>query len=193
MPYRPGGSPSRVYHHRGGLAHGRSFDAPLEEFLVLLQRAGVESVADVRRYPGSRRLPWFNETELRSSLPQAGIEYEHLPELGGRRRPVPGSPNGGWRVAQFQGYADHMESAEFARGLSRLLPLAEQRLTTVMCAEAQWWRCHRRLLADALLVRGHRVEHLDSRGNLEPHELTDFAVVEDGVLHYPPLQGSLVT
>lgn len=172
------------------LTVGHSTHAP-EEFLALLQGAGVEALADVRRYPGSRRLPWFNEAELRAALPAAGIDYDHLPELGGRRKPVPDSPNGGWRVAQFQGYADHMESAEFERGLTRLLALAERRRTAVMCAEAQWWRCHRRLLADALLVRGHGVEHLNSRGKLEPHALTDFAVVENGRLRYPPQQASL--
>jgi len=162
-----------------------------DQFLTLLRSAGVEALADVRRYPGSRRLPWFNEAELRTALPAAGIEYDHLSELGGRRKPLPSSPNTGWRVAQFQGYADHMDSPEFERGLSRLLTLAKRRRTAVMCAEAQWWRCHRRLLADALLVRGHDVEHLDSRGRLEPHTLTDFAVVEGEHLCYPPQQASL--
>lgn len=162
----------------------------LEDFLALLRGAGVEALADVRRYPGSRRLPWFNKDELRITLPQADIEYQHLPELGGRRKPHPSSPNGAWRVSQFQGYADHMNSDEFEHGLSRLLPLADQRRTALMCAEAQWWRCHRRLLADALLVRGHQVEHIDSRGKLEPHSLTDFAVVDGDRLEYPPQQAS---
>lgn len=161
-----------------------------DDFLTLLTGAGVEALADVRRYPGSRRLPWFNEDALRTTLPAAGIEYHHLPDLGGRRKPLPNSPNTGWRVAQFQGYADHMNSPEFDRGLSHLLTLAKQHRTAVMCAEAQWWRCHRRLLADALLVRGHDVEHLDSRGRLEPHTLTEFAVVEGERLRYPPRQAS---
>jgi uncharacterized protein (DUF488 family) len=151
----------------------------------------VEALADVRRYPGSRRMPWFNEGTLAASLGEAGIEYVHLPELGGRRRPLPGSPNAGWRVGQFQGYADHMASAEFATGLERLLALAAERRTAAMCAEAQWWRCHRRLLSDALLARGRRVLHVGARGKLEPHALTDFAVAEGALVTYPPAQATL--
>jgi uncharacterized protein (DUF488 family) len=157
----------------------------------LLRAGGAEALADVRRYPGSRRMPWFNEGPLEAALAEAGIEYVHLPELGGRRSPVPGSPNGGWRVGQFQGYADHMETAEFAAGLARLLELASRKRTAVMCAEAQWWRCHRRLLSDALLARGHSVIHLDARGATEPHQLTDFAVVEREHVRYPPRQAEL--
>jgi uncharacterized protein (DUF488 family) len=162
-----------------------------QAFIELLQAAGVEALADVRRYPASRRMPWFNEGPLRDALAEAGIEYVHLPELGGRRQPVPGSSNGGWRVGQFQGYADHMESAEFAGGLTRLVELASRRRTAVMCAEAQWWRCHRRLLSDALVARGHSVIHLDARGASEPHQLTEFAVVEGERIRYPPRQGAL--
>jgi uncharacterized protein (DUF488 family) len=148
-------------------------------------------LADVRRFPGSRRVPHFNAGELERVLADAGIEYVHLPELGGRRRPVPGSPNGGWRSEQFQGYADHMASDEFAAGLERLLRLASGRPLAVMCAEAQWWRCHRRLLSDALVVRGVEVLHIDSRGGSRRHELTDLAVVQSGRLTYPPAQGRL--
>jgi uncharacterized protein (DUF488 family) len=144
----------------------------------------------VRRYPSSRRLPWFNEGALAATLDEVGIEYMHLPELGGRRRPLPGSPNGGWRVGQFQGYADHMASAEFATGLERLLGLARERRTAVMCAEAPWWRCHRRLLSDALLARDQQVIHVSARGELEQHVLTAFAVVEGGVVTYPPVQAT---
>jgi uncharacterized protein (DUF488 family) len=117
---------------------------------------------------------------------------------------VPGSPNGGWEVAAFQGYADHMASEEFARGLARLeawaaapplgseLPgLAPGRSVAVMCAEAPWWRCHRRLLADALVVRGHEVRHILDARQFAPHELTEFAHVEDGRLTYPPAQLTL--
>ena len=114
-----------------------------------------------------------------------------MPELGGRRKPLADSPNGGWRSAQFQGYADHMASAEFQAALERLLELASKRRAAVMCAEAQWWRCHRRLLSDALLCRGADVIHVDSRGGSERHELTEFAVVEAGAVSYPPVQGSL--
>src|SRR5205807_1129252 len=97
-------------------------------------------------------------------LPSAGIRYVGFPELGGRRRPIEGSANGGWRDAAFQGYADHMSSAKFAEGLARLQEVAEEAVTAIMCAEALWWRCHRRLIADALTVRGWRVEHLGVGG-----------------------------
>lgn len=119
------------------------------------------------------------------------MEYVHLPELGGRRAPVPGSPNGGWKVGQFQGYADHMASEEFAEGLRRLEELAAARRTAVMCAEAQWWRCHRRLVADALLARGWTVLHAGLSGEPQPHQLTEFALVEDGRITYPPGQSAL--
>jgi uncharacterized protein (DUF488 family) len=148
-------------------------------------------VADVRRFPSSRRLPHFNAPELARALGESGIEYRHFPELGGRRDPARGSPNRGWRVGQFQGYADHMASAEFERGIERLLALAAELRTAIMCAEAQWWRCHRRLLADALVVRGWEVLHVDARGSIDRHELTDFAVVEGERLTYPPPQLAL--
>ena len=146
---------------------------------------------DVRRYPSSRRMPWFGAEPLAAALAGAGIRYLHLPELGGRRNPVPESPNGGWRVGQFQGYADHMASEEFAAGLRRLEALARERHTAVMCAEAQWWRCHRRLLSDALLVRGWEVLHVDARGGVEPHSLTEFAVADGDCVTYPPAQAAL--
>ena len=136
-------------------------------------------------------MPWFNSGELARALYEAGVAYLHLPELGGRRDPLPGSPNGGWRVGQFQGYADHMASAEFETGLERLLALAAERRTAAMCAEAQWTRCHRRLLADALVARGHEVVHIGSRGGVERHDLTDFASVGDGRITYPPAQAAL--
>jgi uncharacterized protein (DUF488 family) len=142
----------------------------------------------VRRFPGSKRLPHFNAEALRAAL---GDAYQHFPELGGRRSRVPGSPNGGWEVAAFQGYADHMASDEFARGLARLEAWAAGRSVAVMCAEAPWWRCHRRLLADALLVRGHEVRHIMDTREAAPHELTEFAHVEDGRVTYPPAQLTL--
>jgi uncharacterized protein (DUF488 family) len=172
------------------LTVGHSTHQP-DAFVGLLHGAGVEALVDVRRYPGSRRMPWFGEAQLRRSLTEAGIEYVHAGELGGRRQPIPGSPNGGWEVGQFQGYADHMASEEFAAGLERLTALARERRTAVMCAEAQWRRCHRRLVADALVARGWDVLHLDARGRTEPHPLTEFAVIAGDRLTYPPAQGSL--
>jgi uncharacterized protein (DUF488 family) len=151
----------------------------------------VKLVADVRRFPSSRRLPHFNARELERALAGAEIGYLHLPELGGRRNPSAHSPNSGWRVGQFRGYADHMRSDEFQAAIAGLEELATARPTAVMCAEAQWWRCHRRLLSDALLVRGFEVMHIDGRGGLAPHELTPFAIVEHGHLAYPPAQAEL--
>ncbi|HEY1277325.1 MAG TPA: DUF488 domain-containing protein [Thermoleophilaceae bacterium] len=162
-----------------------------QAFLGLLRSGGVQVLADVRRFPSSRRMPWFNAGELAADLAEARIEYAHLGELGGRRAPVQGSPNGAWRVKQFQGYADHMATEEFAAGLAQLIALAEERHTAVMCAEADWRRCHRRLLSDALVVRGWRVLHLGPRGGVEPHELTEFAVVDGERVTYPPSQAAL--
>ena len=157
----------------------------LERFVALLRAASVEAVADVRRHPGSRRMPWFGAEALRAGLEDAGIGYEHLAELGGRRSRVAGSPNGAWRVKAFQGYADHMATPEFAAGIERLERLVRERRTAVMCAEANWWQCHRRLVADALLVRGLRVEHLAPDGRLIVHELPGFARVSGTRVDYP--------
>jgi uncharacterized protein (DUF488 family) len=163
----------------------------IDAFIALLQGRGVEVLADVRRYPSSRRMPWFGAAPLAAALAGAGIRHVHLPELGGRRNPLPGSPNGGWRVGQFQGYADHMASEEFRAGMERLLALAQEHRTVLMCAEAQWWRCHRRLLSDALLARGWDVVHVDARGGAVRHSLTDFAVSEGDRVTYPPAQAAL--
>jgi uncharacterized protein (DUF488 family) len=163
----------------------------LDEFVGLLRRFSIGLLVDVRQYPRSRRVPQFNAEALEHSLPGFGIEYVHMRELGGRRRPRPDSSNGGWENEQFRGYADYMETEEFAAALSRLESLARERPTAIMCAEAQWWRCHRRLVSDALLVRGWRVRHLWPDGRVDDHSLTAFAVVVDGRLSYPPEQTSL--
>ena len=155
----------------------------------MLRAAGVTQLVDVRTAPGSRRHPQFGRVALEDGLGAAGIGYRHEPALGGFRRPRRGSPNTGWEVEAFRGYADHMASEEFAEALARLEEAARERPTTVMCAEAQWWRCHRRLIADALLVRGWRVLHLGLRDEPIDHELTPFAVVGPrGELTYPPAQ-----
>jgi uncharacterized protein (DUF488 family) len=162
------------------------------EFLDLLRSAGVELIADVRRYPGSRRQPHFERTALAAVLLEAGIGYRWLGEtMGGRRKPAADSPNGGWESAQFRGYADHMASEEFHVGLGELEELGREQRAAVMCAEAWWIRCHRRLIADALAERGWRVLHLGSNGRLTEHEVTDFAVIEDGRITYPAQQTSL--
>jgi uncharacterized protein (DUF488 family) len=161
-------------------------------FLDLVGGAGVELIADVRRYPGSRRQPHFERTALAAVLLEARINYRWLGEsLGGRRKPLVDSPNGAWESPQFRGYADYMASREFASGLAELEDLGRHQRVAVMCAEAWWVRCHRRLIADALVARGWRVLHLGSNGRLTEHQLTDFAVVEDDRVTYPAQQTSL--
>jgi uncharacterized protein (DUF488 family) len=161
----------------------------VERFVELLERNRVARLVDVRTVPRSRRMPWFAGESLASLLPAAGVEYVHEKRLGGFRRPRPDTPNAGWQVESFRGYADHMESDDFRAAITRLESLAMSARTTVMCAEAQWTRCHRRLISDALVVRGWSVLHIDSRGGTKPHSLTPFAVVRDGDhIDYPPEQ-----
>ncbi|HSH45980.1 MAG TPA: DUF488 domain-containing protein [Longimicrobiales bacterium] len=160
-------------------------DAP--EFLELLRSHGVQEVVDVRRYPGSRRNPQFGGEALEATLADAGIGYTHMEALGGRRgRPAPDSPNTGWRVASFQAYADHMAEPEWLQALGALEERAGQRAVAIMCSEAVPWRCHRRLIADALVVRGWDVRHILGAGRSSPHELQDFArVLPDARIIYP--------
>jgi uncharacterized protein (DUF488 family) len=162
-------------------------------FIGLLKEAGVQTIVDVRAQPRSRRNPQFNAAALAGSLEAVEIGYETLGrELGGRRTPAEGSSlNAAWDDEAFRGYADHMATEQFEAGLGMLESLARERHAAVMCAEADWTRCHRRLLADALTVRGWRVLHLGPTGSITPHELTDFAVVENGVITYPAQQTSL--
>lgn len=162
-----------------------------EEFIALLRVHRIDAIADVRRFPGSRRYPWFASESLADTLPEEGIAYRWLPQLGGRRRAVPDSPNGAWRNAAFQGYADHMASAEFAEGLQALLALAAARRTAMMCAEAVWWRCHRRLVSDLLQHRGWQVLHIvDPRPAQEHPGHPDARPAGDGLV-YPPRQAGL--
>jgi uncharacterized protein (DUF488 family) len=163
-----------------------------EAFIEILVAHGIEAIADVRRFPGSRRYPWFASEALADSLPGHGIAYEWFPQLGGRRQVQPGSPNGGWRNASFQGYADHLASAEFADGLARALALAARRRTALMCAEALWWQCHRALISDVLKFRGFNVIHILDVAKSVPHTWTAPARVDQGRLEYPPAQGSLL-
>lgn len=146
---------------------------PIDRFCGLLRGAGVEVVADVRRHPGSRRNPQFGAEALAESLAGSGIGYERFgEELGGRRRSPGPRPDSAWRNASFAAYAEYMETPEFAAGLDRLEALARERRTAIMCAEALWFRCHRRLIADALASRGWSVLHLGSDGRMEPHPET---------------------
>lgn len=161
---------------------------PLERLAALLGEHGVTQVVDVRRWPRSRRHPHFDDDALAVELAPSGIAYAHLPELGGHRDPVAGSANDGWDEPAFNGYADHLASEEFARGLARLTALAGARPTAVMCAEGEWRRCHRQLLADVLVVRSGAVSHITPSGTLEAHAMTAFATVEDGLPRYPAQQ-----
>ncbi len=156
----------------------------IDEFIHVLEAYGIEALVDVRRFPGSRRLPQFGSDALKRSLEDAGIVYEWLPSLGGRRRPSPDSPNTGWRNDSFRAYADHIASEEFAEGLTELLSVAGGMRTAIMCAEVLWWRCHRRLIADVLLAQGYHVVHIRDAEHSEAHRLTSPARLVDGVLSY---------
>jgi uncharacterized protein (DUF488 family) len=173
------------------VGHG-ALDA--ESFTRLVTTAGVETVADVRRFPGSRRHPHFGGTEMARWLREAGVEYRWLQSLGGRRALATKSPNTGLRNEQFRAYADHMATDEFAAGVADLLAVAEARRAAVMCAESVWWRCHRRLLADHLvLVASVDVEHLFHDGRVERHTPSAEARRDGSKLVYDVgTQGSLL-
>jgi uncharacterized protein (DUF488 family) len=158
----------------------------LDGFLALLRAHGVQHLADVRRFPGSARYPHFNAESLARVLEREGLAYTHFRDLGGRRGTRPGSPNLGLRGAAFRGYADHMASEAFARALERLLAAAAGSRVAIMCAEADPAHCHRRLLADALVARGARVEHIRGEAMVTPHTLSPGARVEAGHVTYPP-------
>jgi uncharacterized protein (DUF488 family) len=159
---------------------------PLEAFLDLLQAHAVHCIADVRAFPSSRRWPHFNREPLSAALKSRGMGYEWLPRLGGRRHGSPPgeSPHTAWTVAGFRNYADYMGTAEFAAGLDQLLAIAAAQRTACMCAEALYWRCHRRLIADGLTVRGHPVLHIESPTRTVEHRLPEFARVVAGRLIY---------
>jgi uncharacterized protein (DUF488 family) len=149
----------------------------------LLRESEVRLLVDVRRYPGSRRHPQFAREALSRALAEAGIAYRHEPDLGGHRRPRADSPNTAWRNEAFRGYADHLASPEFAQALERLLEAPER--TAILCAEAVPWRCHRQLIADALVARGVEVRHILGPGRVQAHALHAEARVEQGRVTYP--------
>ncbi len=159
---------------------------PLDEFVALLREFDVEVLVDIRTVPKSRRNPQYHQDELSVSLPAAGIEYRHLPGLGGLRRPAKDSPNGAWRNDSFRGYADYMGTPAFEAALGELLEVAAERVTAIMCAEAVPWRCHRSLVADAVLFRGVDVRHIMGPGAAKPARLTPFAHVDATRIVYPP-------
>ena len=161
----------------------------LAELAGLLREHGVTRLADIRRFPGSRRHPHFSKESLEHNLPRAGVEYLHFEALGGRRRPLKKSPNMGWESEQFRGYADHMASDEFRAAVATLLDSDQP--TAVMCAEAVPWNCHRNLLSDDLVRRGIEVIHITARGQSHAHKLNAMARVEGDGLVYPPEQGAM--
>ena len=157
----------------------------LDALVAILDDAGVELLADVRTVPRSRRLPHFNREALAAELPRRGLLYRHMPQLGGFRRAVAGSPNTAWRNASFRGYADYMLTDAFEAALAELIELASAQRTAIMCSEAVPWRCHRSLVADALTARSHLVTHLMGHGREQTHTPTSFARIEDGRVTYP--------
>jgi len=167
---------------------------PIEEFVALLQAYDVMRLADIRTVPASRRHPQFAKAALATYMAEHGIEYLHLPGLGGLRKPRRDSPNSAWRHEGFRGYADYMETPTFDQSLDDLLEWANapgraSGATAMMCAEAVWWQCHRKLVADALLARGVEVRHIMSASSAPPHELTEFARVIDKRVSYRGLLG----
>jgi uncharacterized protein (DUF488 family) len=161
-----------------------------DEFLALLRGFGIELVADVRRFPTSRRLPQFAAAALAERLAAENIAYHWLPSLGGRRQPNPASKNVGWRHPAFRAYADHLATEEFAAGLFELLMVATGLRTVLMCAEILWWRCHRRLIADVLVSLGVTVVHIRTEGATDLHRLRSPARLVRGRLAYDTVLGT---
>jgi uncharacterized protein (DUF488 family) len=165
---------------------------PTEDFLALLHAYGIKCVADIRTVPRSRHNPQFNGDTLGIALPAHNIDYVPLRALGGLRHARKDSPNTGWRNTSFRGYADYMQTLEFAQGLDELIVVSRGQRTAIMCAEAVPWRCHRSLVADALSVRGIPVVEILSITSYRDHKMTPFAHVEGKSLTYPPEQTSLI-
>jgi uncharacterized protein (DUF488 family) len=163
---------------------------PIDEFIRLLAAHGVERLVDIRTIPRSRHNPQFGRDQLSAALRRAGIRYTHMAGLGGLRHPRPDSVNSGWRNAGFRGYADYMETATFRKSLERCIDLAQGEQIVLMCAEAVPWRCHRSLVADALLVRGVAVSEITSGVRTRPHSLTPWAEVKGVAISYPSAAAS---
>ena len=168
---------------------------PLADFVAMLREAEVRLVVDVRTVPRSRTNPQYNRETLPASLAASAIDYEHVAALGGlrgKKRDVPPDVNGFWQNESFHNYADYAMSEEFRRGLARLRELGASQRCAIMCAEAVWWRCHRRIITDYLLAAGERVFHILGPGHIEPARLTEAAQRETtGRLVYPPEQHEL--
>ena len=158
----------------------------IDEFIALLKQHGIEALVDVRRFPSSRRLPYFNRPNLAEALEEHGIEYLWLESLGGHRKEgLSDSPNFGLKEDSFRNYADHMLSDEFRDGIDRLLAIADTKRTAIMCAEKSFYDCHRKLTSDFLVANGVAVQHILPDGKLEPHKLSEAAKVGNGRVTYP--------
>ena len=157
------------------------------EFNQILNAHQISELVDVRTFPGSRRYPQFNKEVLSQALAAVGIDYLHLPALGGRRKPQPHSTNTAWKNASFRAYADHMESLEFKQGIEELLEVSALKRTAIMCAEALWWRCHRSLISDYLKSIGVVVIHIADEKKTETHPYTSAARIVEGKLNYEGL------
>ena len=188
---------TRAPVHHGPMRHGDTLwtighsTRPWEDFVALLHGNEIACLVDVRRFAGSRRNPQYGPGEMAPALEDAGIAYRPMPAFGGRRKPGDDSPNGAWRVAAFRGYADYMANADYIRARDALMEVALRERTCVMCAEAVWWRCHRRLIADDFVARGWTVLDIMGPGKVDAHILNPDAVMVDGVLRYPGPQASL--
>ena len=161
---------------------------PLERFLALLAQHGIEVLVDIRRFPGSRKFPQFNQDNVASALQKVGTEYLWLEALGGRRhkqRDGSSTVNLGLQNAGFRNYADYMLTHEFQEGVAKLLAVARRKRTALMCAEGLFWRCHRRLVSDFLMAKRITVQHIMPTGELRPHKLTNGAMIESGQAVYP--------
>jgi uncharacterized protein (DUF488 family) len=159
-----------------------------EETLDILNAHAIERLADIRTLPGSKHTPQFNLEHMREALPAAGIEYIHLKSLGGLRKPSKDSMlNAAWKNSGFRGFADYMQTEDFERALNDLVTLFKEKVSVYCCTEAVFWRCHRQLVSDALLVRGYRVGHIFSASKVEEHKLTKFLKADGMRLTYPSL------
>jgi uncharacterized protein (DUF488 family) len=158
---------------------------PIDEFIGILRAYEIDQLVDVRTVPGSRHNPQFGKAELERSMPEAGIRYVHMPELGGLRKATKDSVNTAWRNASFRNFADYMQTQPFSEGVDKLVAMSKEAKTVIMCAEAVPWRCHRSLVADALLVRGAEVVDIMSEKSSKPHEMTAFAKVDGLTITYP--------
>lgn len=161
---------------------------PIADFAAMLTAHRITTLIDVRTVPRSRHNPQYDSESLAEALAHVGIAYDHAAGLGGFRRTSAGSPNTGWRNTSFRGYADYMQTAEFAENLFWLMKVAEHERSALMCAEAVPWRCHRSLIADALVVHGWQVDEIVGPARLQPHRLTPFASVAGRTLTYPPVE-----